>query len=115
MIPAPGGELVAFADGTSRIAKHDEARALFRSGEVLIANTAFVAGRLRTAPAKPLFDLPQSREQVWSGGIADQQEINVALRRLFAARNRAKDRGPPNLAPEPRELGLQCGNEPSRS
>src|SRR5438067_5594257 len=57
MIPAPGGAMLAFADGTSRIAKHDEARALFRSGEVLIANTAFVAGRLRTAPAKPLFDV----------------------------------------------------------
>ena len=28
-----------------------------RSGDVLIANTAFVAGRLRTAPAKPLFDV----------------------------------------------------------
>jgi ATP-dependent DNA helicase DinG len=35
----------------------EEARALFRSGDVLIANAAFVAGRLRTAPARPLFDL----------------------------------------------------------
>jgi ATP-dependent DNA helicase DinG len=32
-------------------------RVLYRSGEVLIANTAFVSGRLRVAPAKPLFDL----------------------------------------------------------
>jgi hypothetical protein len=30
--------------------------------------------------AKPPFDPAQSREQVWSGGIADQQEIDVALR-----------------------------------
>ena len=57
LVPSPGGALLAFADGTSSIAKHDDARALFRSGEVLIANTAFVAGRLRTAPAKPLFDV----------------------------------------------------------
>ncbi|HEX3431376.1 MAG TPA: ATP-dependent DNA helicase [Rhizomicrobium sp.] len=35
----------------------EEARTLFRSGDILIANTAFVAGRLRTAPAKPLFDV----------------------------------------------------------
>src|SRR5579862_9842835 len=57
LVPAPGGALLAFADGTSRMCKLDEARALFRSGDVLIANTGFVAGRLRIAPAKPLFDV----------------------------------------------------------
>jgi len=57
LVPAPGGALLGFADGTSRAARLDEARALFRSGDVLIANTAFVAGRLRTAPARPLFDV----------------------------------------------------------
>jgi ATP-dependent DNA helicase DinG len=57
LVPAPGGALLRFVDGSSRMAAWEEARALFRSGEVLIANTAFVAGRLRTAPAKPLFDL----------------------------------------------------------
>ena len=56
-MPAPGGALLDFADGTSRPATREEARTLFRSGEVLIANTAFVAGRLRAAPAKPLFDV----------------------------------------------------------
>jgi ATP-dependent DNA helicase DinG len=57
LVPAPGGALLGFADGTSRAAPRDEARSLFRSGEVLIANTAFVAGRLRVTPAKPLFDV----------------------------------------------------------
>jgi ATP-dependent DNA helicase DinG len=57
LVPAPGGGLLGFADGTSRAASWEEARALFRSGEVMIANTAFVAGRLRAAPAKPLFDV----------------------------------------------------------
>lgn len=57
LVPAPGGALLAFADATSRLCQLDEARALFRSGDVLVANTAFVAGRLRTAPAKPLFDV----------------------------------------------------------
>jgi ATP-dependent DNA helicase DinG len=57
LVPAPGGALLGFADGASRTAGWEEARALFRSGEVLIANTAFVAGRLRTAPAKPLYDV----------------------------------------------------------
>lgn len=57
LVPAPGGALLGFADGTSRLASLEEARALFRSGGALIANTAFVSGRLRTAPAKPLFDV----------------------------------------------------------
>ncbi|HEX4080420.1 MAG TPA: ATP-dependent DNA helicase [Rhizomicrobium sp.] len=57
LMPAPAGALLGFADGTSRVAAREEARALFRSGEVMIANTAFVAGRLRTTPAKPLFDV----------------------------------------------------------
>jgi ATP-dependent DNA helicase DinG len=56
LVPAPGGAMLGFADGTSRAAGWEEARALFRSGEVLIANTAFVAGRLRSAPARPLYD-----------------------------------------------------------
>jgi ATP-dependent DNA helicase DinG len=57
LIPAPGGALLSLADGTSRATGFEEARALFRSGEVLVANTGFVAGRLRVAPARPLFDV----------------------------------------------------------
>jgi ATP-dependent DNA helicase DinG len=57
LVPAPGGAMLGFADGTCRRVGWDEARALFRSGEVLIANTAFVSGRLRTAPAKPVYDV----------------------------------------------------------
>ncbi|MGH6876974.1 MAG: ATP-dependent DNA helicase [Rhizomicrobium sp.] len=57
LVPAPGGALLALPAGACRVAAWDEARALFRSGDVLIANTAFVAGRLRTTPAKPLFDV----------------------------------------------------------
>jgi ATP-dependent DNA helicase DinG len=44
-------------DGSVSQIGWEEARALFRSGAVLIANTSFVAGRLRTRPAKPLFDV----------------------------------------------------------
>ncbi|HEY3638017.1 MAG TPA: ATP-dependent DNA helicase [Rhizomicrobium sp.] len=57
LVPAPGGALLGFADGTSRKAGWEEARALFRSGDVLVANTAFVAARLKAAPAKPLYDV----------------------------------------------------------
>jgi len=57
LVPAPDGALVVLADGTSRVARLEEARTLFRSGDVLIANTTFVAGRLRAVPAKPLFDV----------------------------------------------------------
>ena len=57
LVPAPGGALLASVDGTTRAAGLEEARMLFRSGDVLLANAAFVAGRLRCAPAKPLFDV----------------------------------------------------------
>ncbi|MGA9795110.1 MAG: ATP-dependent DNA helicase [Rhizomicrobium sp.] len=57
LIPAAGGAVIALPDGTVRRAGLDEARALFRSGEVLVAHAAFVAGRLKSAPAKPLFDV----------------------------------------------------------
>jgi ATP-dependent DNA helicase DinG len=57
LVPAPGGALLVFADGANRTVGREEARALFRSGEVLVANTPFVAGRLGTTPARPLYDV----------------------------------------------------------
>lgn len=57
LVPAPGGAHIALADGSCHETGWDETRALFRSGAVLIANTAFVAGRLGTHPLKPVFDL----------------------------------------------------------
>ena len=43
--------------GETRRVGVEEARALFRSGEVLVAHAMFVAGRLKVPPAKPLFDV----------------------------------------------------------
>ncbi|HEX3665397.1 MAG TPA: ATP-dependent DNA helicase [Rhizomicrobium sp.] len=57
LLPAPDGAALGYADGRCHAIGWEEARALFRSGDVLIANTAFVSGRLRTAPVKPLFDV----------------------------------------------------------
>ncbi|HWE07113.1 MAG TPA: hypothetical protein VG274_10415, partial [Rhizomicrobium sp.] len=57
LVPAPGGAHIALAGGACRETGWDEARTLFRSGAVLIANTAFVAGRLGMHPLKPVFDL----------------------------------------------------------
>ncbi len=57
LVPAPGGAHIALAGGSCRETGWDEARTLFRSGAVLIANTAFVGGRLGTHPLKPVFDL----------------------------------------------------------
>ena len=57
LVPAPGGAIVEAADGSSRMVGLDEARALFRAGEVLVAHGVFVAGRLKTAPREPLFDV----------------------------------------------------------
>jgi ATP-dependent DNA helicase DinG len=57
LIPAPGGAILAQADGSVRAAGLEEARAVFRSGQVLVAHAAFVAGRLKVAPGKALFDV----------------------------------------------------------
>ncbi len=48
---------MASADGEARLIGVEEARTLFRSGEVMVAHAAFVAGRLKVAPARPLFDV----------------------------------------------------------
>jgi ATP-dependent DNA helicase DinG len=57
LVPASGGAAIAGADGAARKAGIEEARTLFRSGDVLVAHAAFVAGRLKTAPNAALFDV----------------------------------------------------------
>ena len=57
LVPAPGGAWLAQADGAVRRLAMDEARALFRDGPVLVAHALFVAGRLKEAPSRPLFDV----------------------------------------------------------
>ncbi len=57
LVPAPGGAILEAADGCCRMAPIEEARALFREGQVLVAHGVFVAGRLKTAPHGPLFDV----------------------------------------------------------
>src|SRR5580692_2472738 len=56
LVPAAGGAVVARDGETQRITL-DEAKSLFRSGDVIVAHAAFVSGRLKTAPAKPLYDV----------------------------------------------------------
>ena len=56
LVPAPGGAVVALSGGECRGANLEEARALFRSGEALVAHAAFIAGRLKVTLGKPLFD-----------------------------------------------------------
>ncbi|HVZ69843.1 MAG TPA: ATP-dependent DNA helicase [Rhizomicrobium sp.] len=53
---APGGGIAAQHGETAKL-RLDEARRLFRSGDVMVAHAAFVAGRLKTSPAQPLYDL----------------------------------------------------------
>src|ERR1700710_1335457 len=57
LVPAPGGAVVCARDGDCRRVGVDEARRLFRSGNVIIAHAAFVSGRLKTPPAAALFDV----------------------------------------------------------
>jgi ATP-dependent DNA helicase DinG len=56
LVPAPKGAVLCGADGACRTASIEDARALFRSGDVIVAHALFVAGRLKVPPAKPLFD-----------------------------------------------------------
>ncbi|MGZ6009465.1 MAG: ATP-dependent DNA helicase [Rhizomicrobium sp.] len=57
LVPAPGGAVICASDGGCRRAGLEEARKLFRSGDVLVAHAAFISGRLKTPPAAALFDV----------------------------------------------------------
>ncbi|HSC18514.1 MAG TPA: ATP-dependent DNA helicase [Rhizomicrobium sp.] len=57
LVPAAGGAMLAGGNGNVRRAGLDEARALFRSGDVLLAHALFVAGRLKATPGRPVFDV----------------------------------------------------------
>ena len=57
LVPAPPGAAVCDGAGECRRVGRDEARAVFQSGHVLVAHAAFVAGRLKAQPLKPLYDV----------------------------------------------------------
>ena len=57
LVPAPPGAAVCDAQGNCRRVSLEEARAVFQSGNALVAHGAFVAGRLKASPGKPLFDV----------------------------------------------------------
>ena len=52
---APGGAAICTGQACRRIGP-DEARALLRSGEVLLAHAPFLSGRLRAPLGKPVYD-----------------------------------------------------------
>ncbi|HEY1710443.1 MAG TPA: ATP-dependent DNA helicase [Rhizomicrobium sp.] len=56
LVPVAGGAVIA-QDGACRRVSRDDARRLFRSGDVLLAHAVFVSGRLRSAPARAVFDV----------------------------------------------------------
>src|SRR5581483_11426888 len=56
LVPAPGGAVIALSQGGARRVGLEDARTLFRSGDVIVAHAAFVAGRLKVAPGKAPFD-----------------------------------------------------------
>ena len=57
LVPATPGAAIARADGTTERADLRDARALFESGDVLVAHAGFVAGRLGTRADALLFDV----------------------------------------------------------
>jgi ATP-dependent DNA helicase DinG len=57
LTPSANGAVLCEKDGSGRHADKREAAAIFRSGNVLVAHAAFIAGRLKTQPLAPLFDV----------------------------------------------------------
>jgi ATP-dependent DNA helicase DinG len=57
LVPAPGGAVLCADDGECRRIALEDARKLFRAGNVLVAHAAFVSGRLKTPLAAALFDV----------------------------------------------------------
>ncbi|MBN9545570.1 MAG: ATP-dependent DNA helicase [Alphaproteobacteria bacterium] len=57
LVPAPPGAALCDGAGECRRAGRDDARAVFQSGNVLVAHAAFVAGRLKVQAQKPLYDV----------------------------------------------------------
>ncbi|MEY4707149.1 MAG: hypothetical protein RJB58_872 [Pseudomonadota bacterium] len=57
LVPAPPGAAIARGDSTAQRVQLRDARALFESGDVLVAHAGFVAGRLGTRADTPLFDV----------------------------------------------------------
>jgi ATP-dependent DNA helicase DinG len=56
LVPVAGGAVVAEGTATRRVGR-DEARRIFRSGDVLLAHAVFVSGRLRSPPQRAVFDV----------------------------------------------------------
>ena len=57
LVPAPPGAAICDASGNCRRISREEAREIFQSGQALVAHAGFVAGRLKTAVNRPLFDV----------------------------------------------------------
>ncbi|MCX7280040.1 MAG: ATP-dependent DNA helicase [Alphaproteobacteria bacterium] len=57
LVPAPPGAAIARADGATERIELRDARALFETGNVLVAHGGFVAGRLGTRAETMLFDV----------------------------------------------------------
>lgn len=57
LVPAPPGAAIARGSSAAERVQLRDARALFESGDVLVAHAGFVAGRLGTRADTPLFDV----------------------------------------------------------
>ena len=57
LVPAPPGAAICNSAGECRRVGREAARNIFQSGNALVAHAAFVAGRLKTPAAKPLYDV----------------------------------------------------------
>ena len=78
LVPAAGGAVVCGDDGCCRRIEAEEARALLRSGEAMVAHAAFVAGRLKTTPAAALFDVLELFAFAWPGAACVPSALGLA-------------------------------------
>jgi ATP-dependent DNA helicase DinG len=81
LVPAPPGAAIC-RGGVCRRVDREDARAIFQSGDALVAHAAFVAGRLKAPPAKPLYDVLELFAFVRPGQPAIPSALGLA-RALF--------------------------------
>jgi ATP-dependent DNA helicase DinG len=96
LVPAPGGAVLASADGTCVDVSVEYAATRFRSGAAIVAHASFVSGRLKVAPGKPLFDVLELFAFVRPGVPFVPSPLGLALALGFEA--------PPGLQAQARVL-----------
>ena len=78
LVPIASGAIAAAADATCAQLTLPQAQARLKSGDALVAHVGFVAGRLKCAPLKPVFDLLELFAFVRPGASCAPSPVGLA-------------------------------------